>query len=136
MYTTSVRLNPTEEPQTTRRCAEYTKCQRLRFDLISDHTLGSCGRNPLESENSVKTGLAKPSEISFTKPTQQGRYRISPMAGEPPQEAPVHLTSKRHSRGELTALSGGGGLFDSRYAAWSRSWQLLASTLSSCWLVK
>ena len=44
----------------------------------------SCGRNPLESENSVKTGLAKPSEISFTKPTQQGRYRISPMAGEPP----------------------------------------------------
>ena len=39
----------------------------------------------VESENSVKTGLAKPSEISFTKPTQQGRYRISPMAGEPPE---------------------------------------------------
>ena len=71
----------------------WSAAKPMPFEVLSlkegtEHTsqwAPSCGRNPLESENSVKTGLAKPSEISSTKPTQQGRYRIYPVAGEPPE---------------------------------------------------
>ena len=88
----------------------------------------------------VKTGLAKPSEISFyeTQPSREISYfsYLEWLLASLLARIRVGTKGARSVAGELTAQTAGGGLFDSRYAAWSRSWQLLASTLSSCWLVK
>ena len=56
-------------------------------------------------------------------------------AGEPPRQDPGALKEQAtQSRGAVCPYRRG-GLIVSRYAAWTRSWQLLDSTLWSCWLV-
>ena len=56
-------------------------------------------------------------------------------AGEPPRQDPGALKEQAtQSRGAVCPYRRG-GLIVSRYAAWTRSWQLLGSTLWSCWVV-
>ena len=99
-------------------------------------TFGFCPFTPVES----KTWPCKAKRDFFIQnPTIRGDivFLLFGMAvGEPPRQDPGGTKGcALQSRGALRAPAGG-GFIERIHAAWSRSWQLLASTLSSCWLVK
>ena len=109
---------------------------RKRAKARESVTFGFC---PWESAQSVKRSCKAKRDFFLLNPPIKGDivFLLFGMAvGEPPRQDPGALKEQATQLRGLCASYRRGGLIVSRYAAWSRSWQLLASTLSSCWLVK
>ena len=98
-------------------------------------TFGFCPFTPVESKN---WPCKAKRDFFIRNPTIRGDivFLLFGMAvGEPPRQDPGALKEQATQLRGLCGSYRRGGLIVSRYAAWSRSWQLLASSLSICWLV-
>ena len=114
-------------------------CTRRASQQHAHHELTTFGFCPWESAQSVKRSCKAKRDFFLLNPPIKGDivFLLFGMAvGEPPRQDPGALKEQATQLRGLCGSYRRGGLIVSRYAAWSRSWQLLASTLSSCWLVK